>query len=818
MPHEWPFNARSRDSRRRCASAESSRLVGDATATFVDRASIDWRALSARLRTSSDRAFVESLRTLDAIRGDAAAVQPSHDVTPGVLAPLRLVTMVATAQTVYGFGVLATVVATGATLGNGIVQLVLALAFASVALMLSAADSRDPRRLFLSATFICTASTFTRAALMRVPNDWSSATAVVFGGINLEAFIPACVWGLALGFPRVHRFTWFDVAARQAAIASWLLGTTVVLVNVGVVFGLVTSAALASLMPSSPSHVFWHAFTASVLPALAAIVIRSRRAPPGERQRVWRLALALAVSLAPFVLVGLFRGIVPAFDHWFRFSGSSARLWIDGFVVGGLVVAPLLTTLAVLVDRPFELERFGIRLWPLAPRNHHERLARAVEMVSLARGSRETSVALLGALRSSLGASAWILTELSDGRFADATLALTPLPVDSALLAILRESDASLDVAAHSPLFDLLPPADRAWLVANGVDLVAPVNARHGALLAIAAVAARSSRSDGRSNDVLLLGALTAAASMAWTVDRAAPAHEPQPAYECAKCGLVGDGPNVPCNCGAVVTLASLPQRLGSTFLVERRIGAGGMGVVYLATDLAIRRRVALKTLPAMRRTVARLRGEARMMGALNHHGLATIYGVEMWRDTPVIVIEYFSAGTLADRLASGPIAASEVLKIGRTVALALAYMHDRGVLHRDLKPSNIGVSATGAPKLLDFGLATLNGVDDGAVAGTPAYLPPEAFDVALAAPTFDLWALAVVLLESIVGFNPFAAPCRDATIDRVRHIDIARVLDRAGSAHAGLGLLLAQALDRRRDRRFESASALCAALDRLVE
>jgi Protein kinase domain len=817
MPHEWPFNARSRDSRRRCASAESSRLVGDATATFVDRASIDWRALSARLRTSSDRAFIESLRTLDAIRGDAAAVQPGHDVTPGVLAPLRLVTMVAVAQTVYGFGVLATVVATGATLGAGLVQLVLALAFASVALMLSAGDSRDPRRLFLSATFICTASAFTRGALMRVPNDWSSATAVVFGGLNLEAFIPACVWGLALGFPRVHRFTWFDVAARQAAIASWLLGTTVVLVNVGVVVGLVTSAALVRLMPSSPSHLFWHAFTASVLPALAAIVIRSRRAPPGERQRVWRLALAFAVSMAPFVIVGLFRGIVPAFDHWFRFSGSPARLWIDGLVVGGLVVAPLLTTLAVLVDRPFELERFGIRLWPMARRNHHERLARAVEMVSLARGSRETSVALLGALRSSFGASAWILTESSDGRFADATLALTPLPVDSALLAILRESDASLDVAAHSSLYDLLPAADRDWLVANGVDLVAPVNARHGALLGIAAVAARS-RSDGRSNDLLLIGALTAAASIAWTADRAAPAYEAQPAYECARCGLVHDRPNVPCNCGVTVTLASLPQRLGSTFLVERRIGAGGMGVVYLATDLAIRRRVALKTLPAMRRTVARLRGEARMMGALNHHGLATIYGVEMWRDTPVIVIEYFSAGTLADRLASGPVAVSEVLKIGRAVALALAYKHDRGVLHRDLKPSNIGLSASGVPKLLDFGLATLNGVDDGAVGGTPAYLPPEALDVAPAAPTFDLWALAVVLLESIVGFNPFAAPSHDATIDRVRHLDIADVLDRAGSAHAGLGLLLAQALDRRRDRRFESASALRAALDRLVK
>src|SRR4029453_5469271 len=131
------------------------------------------------------------------------------------------------------------------------------------------------------------------------------------------------------------------------------------------------------------------------------------------------------------------------------------------------------------------------------------------------------------------------------------------------------------------------------------------------------------------------------------------------------------------------------------------------MGVVYVARDPALGRDVALKTLPAHRGdAIGRLRDEARAMAALNHPALATLYGVELWRGTPVLVVEYMTGGTLAARLATGPMSLAEIVALGVCIADALIYMHARGVLHRDVKPGNIGMTADGTVKLLDFGLS----------------------------------------------------------------------------------------------------------------
>jgi serine/threonine protein kinase len=153
-------------------------------------------------------------------------------------------------------------------------------------------------------------------------------------------------------------------------------------------------------------------------------------------------------------------------------------------------------------------------------------------------------------------------------------------------------------------------------------------------------------------------------------------------------------------------------------------------------------------------------------MAALNHGALATIYGLEVWRRTPVLVVEYLAGGTLADGLARALLPRADVLALGIRLADALTYMHARGLLHRDLKPSNIGLTSDGAAKLLDFGLSA----DAGTPAGTPAYLPPEALDGAPPDAAVDLWGLATVLFQEGGGqcadlsvfFDRALAPSRD--------------------------------------------------------
>jgi len=213
---------------------------------------------------------------------------------------------------------------------------------------------------------------------------------------------------------------------------------------------------------------------------------------------------------------------------------------------------------------------------------------------------------------------------------------------------------------------------------------------------------------------------------------------------------------------------------------VTARIGEGGMGEVYRATDTNLARQVAIKVLPEAvagdAGRLARFDREAKTLAALNHPNIAQIYGLERDSDMTALVMELVEGPTLADRIAEGPIPVGEALAIARQIVEALEAAHDQGIVHRDLKPANVKVRPDGTVKVLDFGLAKAleptgaktSGTSQlptvtspamtnaGLILGTAAYMSPEQVRGSAVDRRADVWAFGVVLYEMLAGRRPF--------------------------------------------------------------
>ena len=213
-------------------------------------------------------------------------------------------------------------------------------------------------------------------------------------------------------------------------------------------------------------------------------------------------------------------------------------------------------------------------------------------------------------------------------------------------------------------------------------------------------------------------------------------------------------------------------------YIVERELGRGGMGVVYLADDTRLSRRVALKAVaPEMVRDASqreRLRHEARAAAALSHPGIATVYALEEIGDDLYLAYEYVPGVPLRTLLASGPLPIVQVVAIGAQLARALAAAHTVGVIHRDIKPENVMKTPSGVVKILDFGLArmetapTLKLTQTGVIIGTPAYMAPEQVLGGNVDFRTDLFAFGLLIYELVSGVNPFAAKTVTGTFARI--------------------------------------------------
>ncbi|MCI0668933.1 MAG: protein kinase [Myxococcaceae bacterium] len=193
-------------------------------------------------------------------------------------------------------------------------------------------------------------------------------------------------------------------------------------------------------------------------------------------------------------------------------------------------------------------------------------------------------------------------------------------------------------------------------------------------------------------------------------------------------------------------------------FRVVRLLGEGASGRVYLAQDVALGRRVALKFLRPEKlgaEGAERFLEEARTTARFSHPHIVTVYGAGTFHGQPYLALEYLEGETLRERLARGRLSRAEALRVGWAVADALAEAHAHGIIHADLKPENVLVPRDGRLRVVDFGLARHAGASAAMASGTPAYMSPERWRGAAPAPAMDVWALGVLLHELLEGRRP---------------------------------------------------------------
>ncbi|MGW1209517.1 serine/threonine-protein kinase [Streptomyces sp. NPDC002499] len=226
-------------------------------------------------------------------------------------------------------------------------------------------------------------------------------------------------------------------------------------------------------------------------------------------------------------------------------------------------------------------------------------------------------------------------------------------------------------------------------------------------------------------------------------------------------------------------------------FELESRLGGGGMGTVWRARDLLLHRSVAVKEVrpadpdlaeydpPSARMLRERVLREARALARVQHPNVVTIHHiVDGGEGTyPWLVMELVEGGSLADRLARGPMAPADAARLGRGVLEALNAAHATGVQHRDVKPANVLLRTDGRPVLTDFGIAAIREstalTATGSIIGTPDYMAPERVTGEAGGPAADLWSLAMMLYVAVEGHHPLRRGTTLATLAAVLHEDV---------------------------------------------
>jgi serine/threonine protein kinase len=270
------------------------------------------------------------------------------------------------------------------------------------------------------------------------------------------------------------------------------------------------------------------------------------------------------------------------------------------------------------------------------------------------------------------------------------------------------------------------------------------------------------------------------------------------------------------------------------TYRIVAPLGSGGMGEVYRANDSKLGRDVALKVLPeAVARDddrLARFEREARMVAALNHPNIVTLYSIEEIGGVRFLTMEHVDGQSLDRILPPGGLPIGRALDVALALADALAAAHEKGIVHRDLKPGNVMVANDGRVKVLDFGLAKHSAGDVGSstktvtspitagatVLGTIPYMAPEQLRGEQVDPRSDVFALGIVLYELVSGHRPFRGASQLEVCSAILRDSPMPLTSFRPELPQGLGRIVQRCLEKEPDGRFQSAKELRNELSRL--
>lgn len=260
-----------------------------------------------------------------------------------------------------------------------------------------------------------------------------------------------------------------------------------------------------------------------------------------------------------------------------------------------------------------------------------------------------------------------------------------------------------------------------------------------------------------------------------------------------------------------------------SFYRITDKLGAGGMGEVYLAEDTRLDRTVALKFLPSSMWNEAeaqqRLIREAKSASQLDHPNIVTIHGIEEYDGRPYIVMAHVRGVTLNEFCTSKARTTDELIDLAVQIADGLEHAHEHGVVHRDLKPGNILVDERGRVRILDFGIARLRGTTRltqvGSTIGTLAYSPPELAQGKDAEPTSDIYSLGVVMYQMLTGRLPFDADHEAALLYSILHEPPLAFTGSNVNVPVKLQSVILRCLEKNPEKRFASCAELIEELRR---